>query len=251
MRGEPWSKDELLLALNYYFKIPLSKIVLENPDIIHLSRILERSTGSVAMKLLNFTSLDPVQRAKGIRGFEHGGKLDAEVWQKYHGNLEALAYESHLALLRLTKHETPEEVPNLSMVETEKELLVKARCVQSFFRDMILANYGKRCSFCGLDIEQLLVASHIIPWKDDEKRRVNPTNGICLCVLHDKAFDVGFLSINSDLKIIVSSELKTDNPVAIRQVGLLAIAGVPIRLPYRFPPAPYALEYHRENIFRP
>lgn len=251
MRGEHWTRDELILTLSYYFRIPRSKIVANNPDIGFLSQVLGRSVGAVSRKLLNFISLDSELRAQGVRGFDHGSKLDAEIWKEFEGRFEELAYESDLALERLKRQVSPEMVINLPTGQTEKERVMKTRSVQGFFRDMILGNYGKKCSFCDLAIEQLLIASHIVPWKDDENRRVNPTNGICLCVLHDKAFDAGFLSIDSDLKVIVSSEVNRENPPALHRIGLLAIEGVSISLPYRYPPAPYALEYHRENIFKP
>ncbi|SUA24417.1 Uncharacterised protein [Neisseria gonorrhoeae] len=49
---------------------------------------------------------------------------------------------------------------------------------------------------------ELLVASHIKPWREDKDNRLNPRNGLCLNALHDKAFDRGLLGIDENFKII-------------------------------------------------
>lgn len=58
----------------------------------------------------------------------------------------------------------------------DKISLTKQRKGQDYFRRMILANYGGRCALTGIDIPQLLLASHIIPWADKshKKDRLNP-----------------------------------------------------------------------------
>lgn len=78
-------------------------------------------------------------------------------------------------------YKLPTKMPN---GPTEAERSVKARLGQRFFRDAIMANYYERCCVCGIPIPELLIASHIIPWKDREDLRLNPSNGLCLCALH-------------------------------------------------------------------
>lgn len=62
----------------------------------------------------------------------------------------------------------------------------------------------------GISISELLIASHIKPWKvsNNEDEKTNPRNGLCLNALHDKAFDRGLITIDKNYKIIVSSKLK-------------------------------------------
>ena len=67
----------------------------------------------------------------------------------------------------------------------EREATVRLRVNQSFFRDRILSAYNFRCCVTGLTVQPLLTASHIIPWAEDEKNRLNPRNGLCLNALHD------------------------------------------------------------------
>ena len=79
----------------------------------------------------------------------------------------------------------------------EKERIIKTRVNQSLFRKVVLATYNNKCCITGLAQPELLIASHIIPWSVNEKERLNPSNGICLNALHDKAFDSGLIAILS------------------------------------------------------
>ena len=77
--------------------------------------------------------------------------------------------------------------------------------------------YLKVCPITGIDETRILLASHIKPWKTDEKNRLNPHNGLCLNSIHDKAFDRGFLTITPDYKVKVSKffeEVKNDNSIS-------------------------------------
>jgi len=65
-----WTREELLVALNLYHKLTFGQLHFRNPAIIALAEKLGRSAGSLAMKLNNFASLDPVQQLRGIKGFE-------------------------------------------------------------------------------------------------------------------------------------------------------------------------------------
>jgi predicted restriction endonuclease len=134
---------------------------------------------------------------------------------------------------------------------TEKNVLVKTRCVQSFFRAAVLTSYDNRCAITGLAIPELLNASHIIPWNVDEKRRADPRNGICLNAFHDRAFDRGIISFDEDLCVIVSSTINNTEECDLHRGQLAGISGCPLRLPIRFHPEKAALQYHRTHIYRP
>ncbi|MGN6531103.1 MAG: hypothetical protein ACTHK0_05065 [Ginsengibacter sp.] len=54
-----WTRDELILALNLYLKLPFGKLHSGNPDIIHFAHLIGRTPGSIAMRLNNFASVDP------------------------------------------------------------------------------------------------------------------------------------------------------------------------------------------------
>ena len=75
----------------------------------------------------------------------------------------------------------------------------------------MLASYDNRCTITGFSMPDLLVASHIIPWSVNAKNRMNPRNGLCLNYFHDKAFDIGLISVSPEYTILVSSAIKNSN----------------------------------------
>jgi putative restriction endonuclease len=75
-----WKRDELLLVLHLYERIPFGQQHQSNPQVIELASAVSRTPGSVAMKLNNFTSLDPDEKKRGIRGLVGSSALDGKVW---------------------------------------------------------------------------------------------------------------------------------------------------------------------------
>ena len=84
---------------------------------------------------------------------------------------------------------------------------IKARVNQNIFQRFVIANYSGKCAITGIDIPALLLASHIIPWAKNEEERLNPENRICLSPLYDRAYDQGYISINENYEILLSSEI--------------------------------------------
>ena len=89
-----WSRDELILALDLYRRSGASLPTTGAPEIVSLARVLsrlnsvsgrphvERTTGSVYMKLNNLRALDPIYTDRGLSGLANGGKGDALVWNE-------------------------------------------------------------------------------------------------------------------------------------------------------------------------
>lgn len=130
-----------------------------------------------------------------------------------------------------------------------KEVLreTKARVNQQFFRRLILATYGTKCCLTGIAIPELLVASHIVPWSEDENNRLNPCNGLCLNVLHDKAFDRGFISFDDESHLLLSPRLADHYNNATILANFANLAGSSLAQPGRFPPNPEFLARHRKT----
>ena len=133
-------------------------------------------------------------------------------------------------------------------IESER----KRRKGQEYFRRMILANYGSRCALTGIDIPQLLLASHIIPWSDKshKRERLNPCNGICLSALYDKAFDKGLITIlPDDYSICLSSAILEYESQEYFDKHFGSLAGKQISLPIEHKPNRDYLVYHRDHVF--
>ena len=75
---------------------------------------------------------------------------------------------------------------------------------QKIFRERIMKNYNYQCSLCEISIPELLVAGHIVPWSIDNENRLNPRNGILLCVLHDKLYENDYIGIDQNGKVYLS-----------------------------------------------
>lgn len=157
------------------------------------------------MKLGNFARLDPALQSRGIKGLSNGAKGEVEVWEEFKRQPEELAYESQT--LRAQKMGiSVEKLASITMTELpaegqERRAIVKQRVNQSLFRERILSAYNNKCCITGLSIPTLLIAGHIIPWSKDKKNRLNPKNGLCLNMLHDKAFDRGLMWIDDNFTI--------------------------------------------------
>ena len=248
---KPWTRDELILAINLYCKTSFGKIHVRNPDIIELAINLGRTPGSVSYKLANFASIDPSLDRKGASNVS---KLDKEVWAEFFDNWDDMAYQSEAQMAKLNK----KSLKDLDSFTEEdvfeegksRESIVKVRIKQEFFRKMILSAYDNTCCITGISISELLIASHIVPWSTDTKNRLNPRNGLCLNALHDRAFDKGLISISGDLRIVVSPLIYQQESKQHDLEFITDYVNKEIRLPSRFLPDHNLLEYHRQNIFR-
>lgn len=251
-----WTKIELIVAFNLYCKTPFGRLHKTNPDVVHIASRFGRTPSAVAMKLVNFASMDPTLKARNIKGLSKTSKLDREIWDEFQCNWEKLAFESqkaYQAICGMEKVVAPTALNKdieYSPAKTEDVRSVRVRLVQGFFRESVLASYGGQCALCQLSVSELLVASHIIPWSKKVERRADPTNGISLCALHDRAFDRGFIAIDNSYKVLVSRQIKITKPTPLHKIGLMDIEGGSVLLPSRFLPDKSALAYHRDAIFK-
>lgn len=253
MSRENWNREELIVAFNLYCKIPFGKITSRNPEIINLAKIIGRTPSAVALKLVNFARLDPELQQRKIAGMSHGSKSEEQIWTEFHNNWNELAFESEILLAQFKGEAiensakiNPEILPKEGK---EREVIIKTRVNQNFFRSAILASYDNKCCVTGISIPELLVSSHIVPWSKDEQNRLNPHNGLCLNLLHDKAFDRGLMTITEDYKIKLSRMItRNDHDEAIEKF-FLPYDDQPILLPNKFLPDKDFLLYHYENIF--
>lgn len=250
-----WTRDELILALNLYLKLPFGKLHSRTPEIIHLAKLLGRTSSSIAMRLNNFASVDPFHQQRGIGGLSGGKNQVGPIWNEYINNREALLFESE-RILAEKEHITLEEKYNASLTGTEnlkgeyKIREVKTRVNQNVFRQIVIANYSGRCAITGIDISNLLVASHILPWSKDEKERLNPENGICLSSLYDRAYDKGYIGINERFEILLSKDLNNKRKEPYYDKYFSFLAGSKIILPQKYYPKKQFLEYHMDTIFK-
>lgn len=245
-----WTIEELKLALALYCQLPFGKMHSRNQDIILLSKKIGRTPSAVAMKLVNFASLDPEIVDSGRSGLGNASALDKQVWQQFQNNWDEQLF-SMADQLGTVANVSAEELEELPLpIGTTRRAEVEVRKKQYVFRRMILSNYVSVCCISGLSEPRLLVASHIIPWNKGSENRLNPRNGLCLSVLHDKAYDRGLLTVLPDYTISVSSEISKLKDDKFIQETLISCHGRQIALPEKFHPDPEFLSWHNEHIFK-
>lgn len=252
-----WTPEQLKLAFNLYCQTPFGKLHSKNPDIVELAQLIRRTPSALAMKLVNFASLDPSITRTGRKGLSAASKLDREIWAEFHADWERLAVECE-QLLQQLQHErgiTPTPPPHatdefaLSDFTGEvRQAVVQQRIKQDFFRRAVLASYRGRCCISGVSESRLLVASHIVPWSLDKANRLNPSNGLCLSAIHDKAFDNYLFSLTDDSRILLSERLKASKDAFVRDV-FFSTEGKQIELPERFAPSQEFIAKHRQTMF--
>ncbi len=185
-----------------------------------------------------------------------GGRKQVEpIWNEFINNKEELIFESE-KILAEKEHETIEQKFSDILVGTEnlkgetKIREVKTRVNQNFFRKIVMVNYSSKCAITGIDIPDLLVASHIIPWSKNEEERLNPENGICFSSLYDKAFDKGYISINTKFEILISPILKKKQKENYYEKYFAHLTNSPLYLPKKYLPKKEFLEFHFDTIFK-
>lgn len=255
-----WTREHFLIALNLYCKLPFGKLHKGNPIIIETARKMGRSPSSLAMKLVNFASLDPVQQARGVRGLPGATKQDRDMWNEFHTSFSTLGIESEELLHDLFTKDDEKELDFLSRDQvrlvaptgpTETQASVKVRRGQQFFRQAVLTAYDVRCCITGINVPRLLVASHIKPWGKFPDGRLDPRNGLCLSSLHDAAFDAGLITLDEKLTVVLSKRLRRYFPQPALEQNFIPFEGKPIRLPNKLAePDEDFLCYHREEIFQ-
>lgn len=208
-----WTREQTIVALSVYCKIPFNKASNNNPEIVKAAKLIGRTPVAVKMKVGNFGSFDPELKKKGIVGLTNTSKLDEEIWNEYCHDWEKLAYDSEVIMAKLAD-KTIEEANNIDITKIpeskERERLVKQRINQSFFRSAVLSSYNNRCCITNFTCTDLLEACHIIDWSDNVENRLNPSNGICLNVLFHKAYDKNYLGISPDYEVFISDRLFDD-----------------------------------------
>jgi 5-methylcytosine-specific restriction protein A len=172
----PWTRDEIILVLDLYFRVSPTNSSDKSPEIIELSNILNalpvhlnyeqkeriRNPKGVHMKLYKFLHFDPSYLGKRLFSVS---KLDKEIWEEFANQKEKLAelanliktlsYKSDAVRIKLTEITITDEYEETSenkvlkrihkMIE-RNPLLSKRKKRQVLSEDRVL-----RCEVCGLD----------------------------------------------------------------------------------------------------
>ena len=180
--------------------------------------------------------------------------VDSEAWED-----KKLREMDATGTSKLTRPETDDEPDKLTREGTqesesyegkESERSVLGRDDQEKFRRAVLSAYGGKCCITGLNVPELLNASHIVPWSKNPEQRLNPRNGLCLNALHDRAFDRGLITVLPNGKVKVSAYLREKAKTCCESAFLIGCDGKKIAAPEldKFKPAAEFLKRHNRKF---
>ena len=149
-------------------------------------------------------------------------------------NQAALTYQAAVA----------KELEKIQISTTEVERLVKQRVGQDIFRQALLNYWGGACAVTGIDVPEVLRASHAKPWamcgSDDD--RLNVFNGLLLTANLDALFDRGLITFDDDGLMIFASQLTPSHRHDLHIDKVLTLR-------WLAPAHQHYLAWHREHVF--
>lgn len=250
-----WTREEFILVLNLYYKLPFGRLNHTTKEVKELANLLGRSDNSIALRLVNYAACDPYILATGRHGMASGAKQCQPFWDEFNENREALLFESEQILASLEgisiEEKYKQSIGNIEGLQGEYRIsTVKTRVNQDIFRRIILMNYNGKCALTGIDIPELLVASHIKPWAKCREERLNPENGICLSSLYDDCFDKGLIGFDGQYRVILSTRIKENCDKAYYNKYFGTIQNQRLILPEEHKPNLQFLEWHMDEVFQ-
>ncbi|MCF2551186.1 HNH endonuclease, partial [Bacteroides caecigallinarum] len=124
----------------------------------------------------------------------------------------------------LSEIEKIKENQHLSV--TEKESIILSRRGQGVFRNNLI-KYWDGCAISKCSLTDMLVASHIKPWKDSTNdERLDVFNGLLLLPNYDKLFDLGYLTFTSEGKAIYSKLLSKNDKYLLGLTSTLSLCRI-------------------------
>lgn len=250
MSRRTWSRDELIVVFSLYCRLPFGLFHARNADVIDIARRIDRTPGTVAMKLCNFASLDPAHQQRGVRGLANASDADKRIWKEFTSDWDGAVLASEEILSSFGLPSEPAADVKIPDGPTTVSREVQTRRGQAFFRQAVLSSYRMQCCITGNPLPELLRASHILPWGEFPQHRLNPSNGLCLSSLHDAAFDRGLITVDDAYRLVLSREIKHQLSIENIEVNFARYEGKSIHLPDKFMPDMPFLQQHRRQIFR-
>lgn len=146
----------------------------------------------------------------------------------------------------------PAPLPFIGINTGERIQELRTRMGQREFADRVRANYGHRCCFpdCGVADGNFLIGSHIARWADVPALRGRLDNGLCFCLMHDKAFELGLFTVDGELRILVNRDAIRARTSRWGQTELIRCNGQPIRQG-AIMPSREALQHHWNRVCIP
>lgn len=175
-RQPPWTRDETILALELYVRVPKARSNLRHPETTRLSRELNnfsihpvalrgahfRNPSGIGMQLMNSTPLDPAYTKRGRTGMTHGSQLQAEIWQEFFGRPDTLsrvatairAFEPTVSRNDGVLEDSDEAIEGRVLTKVHRLRERNAQLVAAKKADVLHRLGRLACEVCAFDFEQ-------------------------------------------------------------------------------------------------
>lgn len=187
--GWSYSKEFYKADLQYFKeltpRIPVKDYFLNNE--VELRRYYAENASSINKRNLFYT----IQK----------GKLQC-LFGAYFSNFDRILSE----LLVNDFVELGHEISLVTATDTAAAKILK-RIGHQIFADNVKKNFNYKCCFpnCSVEGKGFLISGHIARWSDNENLRGHTSNGLCLCLFHDKAFEMGFFTLDNNYRVALHS----------------------------------------------
>ena len=157
MARRNWTREETILAMDLYTRIPFSQIGKNNQEIIQLSHIINRTPDALALKMANLAHYDSELQARKVSGMSHTSKLDKIIYDEYSNNIEELSFTAQSILADMQHTSVDTLLSELQLYDipagVDKDYQAKIRIGQYFFRMSGLMSYVRsyviwKCMLC-------------------------------------------------------------------------------------------------------
>ena len=239
VRNPPWSRDELILALDLYFQYDEKHFDDTDPKVKELSKILNnlpsnkqysnlpkfRSHNAVAMKLQNIRSIDPNNKSEG-KGLSNGGHREKQVWEEFSNDINALHKYAEIIIKSIDISEKKDEVdeayedgfPEGKTIERKHKSYERNTKAIKAAKEKALKSGKLHCEICEFDFYKtygelgagFIECHHILPLYEYNENRITKIDDLvlvcsnCHRMLHKKR---PWENAVNELKVIVKNQI--------------------------------------------
>jgi len=193
------------------------------------------------------------------KGFDEALKI-SNIPSARKNFLPTKSYEVQRIVRKLSESPRPKNYNPFDKEKKVSKVTIESTIRTRGFRQAVIEAYSYKCAICGMKINSPdslsweVEAAHIVP--HSSLGRDDIWNGLALCHLHHWAFDVGWLTLQANYIIQVSSQVQS-LPSDFGKIGdyeflrALSVKSTRILLPSRSEIHPHynAIRWHRQNIF--
>lgn len=175
-RNPKWTRDELIVALQFYFNCKgappdkQSREIQELSDALNKMRTADekvsekyRNRNGVYMKLMNFRRFDPYYASKGRVGLSRGGKEEQQIWDEFFNRPNELKAISAAIVSNSNQTEQRLDLEEDVAEAEEGRLLTRVHLARERSREIVakkkshvLKTTGKLlCEVCEFDFEEI------------------------------------------------------------------------------------------------